>query len=152
MLRCDAFRGCLAMALAAVTVAVVPVVAHHSFAAEFSEEKPITVKGTLTGIKLVNPHGWLYMDITDDEANGRLVPPVKGKTVNWAIETVGVNTLYRSGWRPADLPVGETITVQGYMARDGSPAVTGVCVTLANGRRLAAAGGVSETSGSCGRD
>ena len=151
MLRCDAFRVCLAMAFASVAVAVVPVVAHHSFVAEFSEEKPITVKGTLSGSKLVNPHGWLYMDVTDNEANGRLMPPVKGKTVKWSIETVGVNGLYRAGWRPADLPLGETITVQGYMARDGSPTVNGVCITLASGRRLAA-GGVGETPTSCGQN
>jgi len=130
----------------ALLMASATLVAHHSFAAEFDGNKPIKVKGKLTNAKLVNPHGWLYMDVTDDEANGRLVPPSKGKTVNWGIEMGGANGLFRRGWRAKDLPVGRAIVVEGFMAKDGSANMNGVCITFEdNGQTLF-------TGGSAGSD
>jgi hypothetical protein len=138
-------RGLLVLGVGVVLTG--RVVAHHSFAAEYDQNKPIRVKGVLTNTSLVNPHGWIHMDVTDDAANQRLVPaPAKGKTVNWAIETGAPNALYRRGWRPTDFPVGRVVIVEGYMAKDGSPTVNGACVTFEDGRRLFAGSTVPRDS------
>lgn len=136
MIRLDALGRYLIAIGFGILLASVPLVAHHSFAAEFDGTKPIILKGTLTGASLVNPHGWLHVDVTDDTLNGRLNPPSKGKTVKWMIETGGVNAMYRRGWRPSNLPVGKVVVVEGFMAKDGSPTVNGVCVTFEDGRSL----------------
>jgi hypothetical protein len=112
------------------------VVAHHSFAAEFDATKPIRLKGVLSGVSLVNPHGWIHVDVTDDAFNKLLDPPITGKKVTWSVETGGVNGLFRRGWRVKDLPVGKTVVVEGFMAKDGSPSMNGACVIFEDGRRL----------------
>ena len=119
--------------------------AHHAFAAEFDFNKPIRVSGTLTRARLVNPHGWLYMNVSDDAANGRLEPAVKGKTVEWGIEMGGANGLYRRGWRQKDLPVGAKIVAEGFMAKSGAAMMNGVCITFEDGKTLF-------TGGSAGSD
>ena len=103
--------------LAGMLFAAVPLVAHHSFAAEFDSSKPIKLKGKLSGAALVNPHGWLKVDVTDDALNRQLSPPVTGKTVTWSVETGGVNALFRRGWRAKDLPLGKVVVVEGFMAK-----------------------------------
>src|SRR5262245_25782920 len=73
-IRAGFSRVCLsALGLAALLSA--PLLAHHSFAAEFDQSKPIKLKGVLSGVALVNPHGWLKVDVTDDAFNKRLDPP-----------------------------------------------------------------------------
>ena len=100
---------------------------HHSFSAEFDENKPLKLSGTITGMKWSNPHSWLYMDVKDD----------KGKVTNWAWETGnGVNALYRRGWRQEDLPVGASVTVEGWQARSGKPVANARSIRLADGRTL----------------
>jgi len=118
-----------------VLLAAVPALAHHSFAAEYDANKAIKVTGTLTGAELVNPHGWLHVEVTD----------AKGKKTNWAIETGGANALYRRGWRAEDLPVGKILVVEGYLAKDGSPTMNGVSITFEDGRKLFA--GSQQTPG-----
>lgn len=107
-------------------LAAVPVFAHHSFAAEFAANKPVTMKGTITRMEWSNPHAWLYIDVKGPD----------GKVVNWAIEFGAPNALYRRGWRNTDLPVGVEVTVQGYLAKDGSAKVSATDVTLPDGKKL----------------
>jgi len=113
------------MSLGAIFAAV-PAFAHLSFAAEYDANKSITFKGTVTKMLWSNPHGWIYLDVKAPD----------GKIVNWAVELGGVNALFRRGWRKEDLPPGTVLTVEGFLAKDGSPTVNGANVTLPDGKRL----------------
>lgn len=102
-----------------------PVVAHHSFSAEFDATQPITLRGKLTKMDWVNPHGWLYIDVVQD-----------GKTVNWAIEAGSPNALLRRGLRQTDFPIGSELVIDGYRAKNGSPTANGTTVKFADGRNF----------------
>ena len=100
--------------------------AHHSFAAEFDANNPITLKGTITKIDLVNPHSWLYIDVKDSN----------GKIVNWAIEMGSPNGLIRRGVTKASVPVGTEVTVNGYRAKDGTSTANGTTIKMPDGKQL----------------
>ncbi len=100
--------------------------AHHSFAAEFDIEKPIELRGTLTAMDWVNPHGWLYIDVENSD----------GTVTNWAIEAGGATQLLRRGLRKTDFPPGMEVVVSGYLARNGEPVVNGRSVTTPDGRNF----------------
>jgi hypothetical protein len=105
---------------------VVPAVAHHSFAAEFDASAPITLKGKLTKMEWLNPHGWLHVDVTGEDGN----------VVSWAIEVGGPNALIRRGLRQTDFPIGSELIIEGYRAKNGSPTASGDTVTFADGKNF----------------
>src|SRR5262245_8679327 len=99
---------------------------HHSFAAEFDGTQPVTLRGTITAVEWVNPHGWIHIDVKGND----------GRTVNWAVETAGPNALARRGVRKTDLPNGIEIVVKGYRAKNGTPTANASSLTLPDGREL----------------
>lgn len=103
-----------------------PVLAHHSFTAEFDATQPITLRGKLTKMDWVNPHGWLYIDVAQPD----------GTVVNWAIEAGSPNSLLRRGLRQSDFPIGSEVVIDGYRARNGSQTANGTSVKFADGRNF----------------
>src|SRR5581483_8169994 len=100
--------------------------AHHSFSAEFDANKAVEFKGTVTKLDWTNPHVYLYVDVKDSG----------GAVTNWACETNGPNGLIRQGWKRDSLKIGDTVTVSGFQARDGSKFMNASQVTMADGRKV----------------
>jgi uncharacterized protein DUF6152 len=119
-------RGILPAAVAGLLLASVPVQAHHAAAAVYDSNKPITFTGKVTKVEWANPHIYYYVDATDKT----------GKIVNYAIEGGPPNILFRAGWRKDTLKPGDTVTVEGYLAKDGSNHVNGRNVTLPDGKKI----------------
>ena len=107
----------------------VPLLAHHSFAAEFDASKAIRVTGTLTRVEWSNPHAYFYLEAKDDA----------GKVVKWTFEAGAPGALSRRGFKRGDLKLGDTLIVDGYRAKDGSNLVDARRVTLPDGRILSGA-------------
>jgi len=91
----------------------------------FDQNKPVKLTGKVTEMKWSNPHAWIYIDVTTN-----------GKTVNWACETGGANSLIRRGWRKEDLKFGTVLSMDGWQARNGSPTANVRSITLPDGKRL----------------
>jgi Family of unknown function (DUF6152) len=110
----------------AICTAGRPVTAHHSFAAQYDRDKPVTVQGTVTRIEWMNPHIYFYLDVKD----------ASGATAKWAIEGGAPTSLYRAGWRKDSLKIGDVVTVHGYLARNGTNLANMREAILADGRRV----------------
>lgn len=113
--------------LAAVWITAAPAFAHHSFAAEYDGEKPITLKGVVTKVEWENPHMHFYLDVTDE----------KGKVEEWKFEGFPPNMLVRQGWkRDVTLKQGDAITVFAWKARNGMNLAHSREITLADGKKI----------------
>jgi hypothetical protein len=100
--------------------------AHHSFAAEFDADKPVTLKGIVVKWEMMNPHGWITVDVSGPN----------GEKARWMVETSNPNGLMRLGWTKNSLKAGDQITVEAYRAKDGSNTANAARVTLADGRSV----------------
>jgi hypothetical protein len=98
-----------------------PVLAHHSFAAEFDSEKPITLTGVVTKVEWTNPHVWFYINVKDEKT---------GAMTNWGAEMGPPHGLQRRGWRQNTLKIGDSVTVAGSMAKSGVKRMNASKVTL----------------------
>jgi len=120
----------LAVACAALLLAVKPVSAHHSFAAEFDISKPVKIHGTVTKMDWVNPHAWIYVDVKDPD----------GKVTNWRVELGSPSALFRLGWTKDAIPAGIEVDVVGYWAKNGGAIANAAALTLPNGKVLSTGG------------
>ena len=106
--------------------AAVPVLAHHSFAAEFDANLPVSFTGVVTRVDWRNPHIWIYIDVTDSE----------GRVTHWEIEGGAPNSLLRAGWTPDSVKVGDRVTVEGFRARRKENAANMNSMIGPDGRKL----------------
>ena len=107
-------------------LAAAPVVAHHSFAAEYDAQKPVKFQGTVTQMEWINPHAWIHVDVKQPD----------GKMVNWMVEAGAPNALLRRGFNKQSLLPGTVIMVEGYQAKDGAMRANGRDITYTDGRKL----------------
>jgi hypothetical protein len=118
------------LSLAAVLAATLPAHAHHSFPAQYDATKPVTLTGKVTKVQWTNPHIFIYIDVPDEQT---------GEVVNWALEMGGPNTLLRLGWKRDSLKTDDVITVEGSLARDGSPLANATSIVMVEtGQRMLA--------------
>jgi hypothetical protein len=128
-MRMRVFASCAAAL--ALTLAAIPVAAHHSFAAEYDSKKPFKLTGAVTRVDWTNPHVYFYVDVKD---------PNTGRVTNWAFEMAAPAALKNTGWKRTSMKEGDMVTVEGSLAKDGGNHGNARAVTLTTtGQRLGAA-------------
>jgi len=110
-------------------IPALPILAHHSFAAEFDDKLPVTLNGTVMKFDFMNPHSWIYIDVAQPD----------GTMERWAVETGSTNALFRRGWRKESLRPGDHVTIDAFRAKDGSHTANASQVKLPDGRQVSAA-------------
>ena len=122
--------NCKTLSVLAVSGALmipgIPLLAHHSFAAEYDSNKPVTLTGAVTKVEWANPHVRFYIDVKD----------ASGTAANWEFELGSPNGLMRKGWTRNSLKPGDKITVDGYLAKDGAHLANARTVALSDGRKV----------------
>ena len=123
-------RAALLSLSASVLASALPAWAHHSFPAQYDAAKTITLTGKVTKVEWTNPHIFIYIDVPNEAT---------GQAVNWALEMGGPNALLRLGWKRDSLKTDDLITVEGSLARDGSPLANAKTITMvATGKKMLA--------------
>lgn len=128
--------GALAIGLGLISGAL-PALAHHSFAAEYDPNKVVKITGTVSKVEWTNPHSRMYVETKDE----------KGATTTWNFEMGSPNHLFRAGWTRATVKDGDTVTVEGFSAKDGSHLAQTRQVTLADGRKVPAFASGTDSGG-----
>jgi hypothetical protein len=118
-------RNTLLVACVGLMLSAVPVLAHHSFAAEYDSKTLVTLTGVITKVEWTNPHIYFYIDVKD----------ASGTVANWAVEGYPPNTLKRTGFTRDDLKIGDTVTVTAYRAKDSTTRLAGREVTFPDGSK-----------------
>jgi hypothetical protein len=113
-----------ALLVLALSASVLPMEAHHSFAAEYDASKAVRITGVISKVEWTNPHSYLYIDVKDDH----------GTLLTWTCEGGAPNALSRRGFRKNDIKIGDTVTIDGYGAKDGSHLMDARRITLTDGR------------------
>ena len=117
-----------AIAGIALVMVATPVVAHHSFAAEYDAARPVVLKGVVTKVEWTNPHTHCYIHVKDDTTG----------VANWNVEMASPRVLAQNGWKLNSLKVGDDVTIEAAMSKDGSKRANARVVTRADGRRVSA--------------
>ena len=122
------------MIVCGLIAAAIPALGHHSFSAQYDRNKPKTLNGPVTKVDWINPHARFFVDITEN-----------GKVTNWEVELGAPAILMRNGWTRNSLKIGQVVTVNGSLAKDGSNMLNASGVTLADGKRVFAGSSSGDT-------
>jgi hypothetical protein len=119
-------------------LATASVMAHHAFDTEFDAKKPVTLTGIVTKVEWTNPHVWFYLNVKNEKT---------GELENWGFEMGGPNGLQREGWSRNTIKIGEVLTVEGFLARNGTKNVNSKNVIVTStGQKLGAASSIGKTA------